>query len=153
MKAILNKIGIASLAIVTLSLVIPTSTNASKLYKWVDDKGNISYQDQPPPKNARILSEKETKAKDPVGNSDLPNVVVYTVENCDLCDKLISMLRKDKVSHIVLPLADDRNAQTRILQLADSIIAPSIFIGDELVQTNTEQGLKEKLEQAGFEFE
>ncbi len=155
MKSILNKISLASAAFIALSLATIDSANAGKLYKWVDDKGNISYQDQPPPKNAKILSEKETNAKEAKStrNYNLPDVVVYTVENCDLCDKLITMLRKDKVPHIVLPLADDRDAQSRILQLADSIIAPSIFIGDELVQTNNEQSLKEKLEQAGFEFE
>lgn len=142
-----------SAALFALSLITPDSANAGKLYKWVDDKGNISYQDQPPPKNAKILSEKETDAKEPKENNDLPDVVVYTVENCDLCEKLVTMLRKDKIPHIVLPLAEDREAQSRILQLVDSIIAPSIFIGDELVQTNSEQSLKEKLEQAGFEFE
>lgn len=156
MKYTVNKILLASAAFATLVLSAPDSANAGKLYKWVDDKGNISYQDQPPPKNARILSEKETEAKEGKEgpkNRNFPDVVVYTVENCDLCDKLITMLRKDKVPHIVLPLAEDRDAQSRILQLADSIIAPSIFIGDELVQANTEQSLKEKLEQAGFEFE
>ncbi len=153
MKSILNKIAQASLTLIVLSFMSTDSARAGKLYKWVDDKGNISYQDQPPPIDAKILSEKETNAKEPEANSDLPSVVVYTVENCDLCDKLVTMLRKDKVPHIVLPLAEDRDAQTRILQLADSIIAPSIFIGEELVQTNSEQSLKEKLEQAGFEFE
>lgn len=153
MKSILNKVALTSLALLSLSLLNPNSANAGKLYKWVDDQGNISYQDRPPPKNAKILSEKETTAKEPEPNSNFPTVVVYSVEDCDLCDKLVTMLRKDKVPHIVLPLAEDRDAQTRILELADSIIAPSIFIGDKLVQTNTEQGLKEKLEEAGFEFE
>ncbi len=153
MKYLVNKIALTSAALFAFSLITADHANAGKLYKWVDEKGNISYQDQPPPKNAKILSEKETDAKEPKENNDLPDVVVYTVENCDLCDKLVTMLRKDKVPHIVLPLAEDRDAQSRILQLADSIIAPSIFIGDELVQTNSEQSLREKLEQAGFEFE
>ena len=149
----MNKISLASVVLVALTLATADSAIAGKLYKWVDDKGNISYQDQPPPKNAKILSEKETTAKEPEANIGFPDVVVYSVEDCNLCDKLITMLRKDKVPHIVLPLAEDRDAQTRILELADSIIAPSIFIGDELVQVNTEQGLKERLEQAGFKFE
>jgi len=152
MKSILNKVALTSLALLSLSLLNPNSANAGKLYKWVDDQGNISYQDRPPPKNAKILSEKETKAKETEANTDLPEVIVYTVDNCDLCDTLITMLRREKIPHIALPLAEDREAQSRILQLADSIIAPSIFIGDELVQTNSEQSLKEKLEEAGFEF-
>jgi len=146
----------ASLVLIGCNLLTANVALAGKLYKWVDDKGNLSYQDQPPPKNAKILSEKETSQKEgkektkPVAN--LPNVHVYTVEDCDLCDSIVTMLVKNKVPHIVLPLADDRNAQNRILELADSIIAPSIFIGDELIQTKSRQELRNKLEQTGFEL-
>ena len=136
--------------------------NASKLYKWVDKNGNISYQDQPPPENARILSEKvidedeakKDSAKTPKqSGKNLPKVTVYTVDNCELCDQLISILRIEKVPHIVLPLADDRDVQSKILAKTGKIITPSIFVGSNLIQGGTEEGLKEKLRAAGFNIE
>ena len=146
--------------VVAFTLILFGSSNAvaGKLYKWVDDNGIISYQDQPPPESATILSEKEfnlkssdrSNSKNSNSSDDLPKVVVYIVDNCNLCDELISVLRASKVAHITLPLASDREAQNKILQKTGKIIAPSIFIGDDLVQGGTEENLKEKLSNAGF---
>lgn len=32
--------------------------HATKLYKWVDEQGNVTYQDRPPPANASEVEEK-----------------------------------------------------------------------------------------------
>jgi len=129
---------------------------AGKLYKWVDANGNISYQDQPPPKNGKILSEKEvaTSGDEPVQDSDgLPQVTVYSVDDCELCDRLVSVLRANKVPHIELPLEDDRGAQAKILEKASSIIAPTIFIGEDIIQGGNEENLRAELRSAGFDVE
>ncbi len=34
-------------------------THAVKLYKWVDERGNVTYQDRPPPANASEVEEKD----------------------------------------------------------------------------------------------
>jgi len=34
-------------------------THAVKLYKWVDEQGNVTYQDRPPPANASAVEEKD----------------------------------------------------------------------------------------------
>lgn len=135
--------------------IAASNAHAGKLYKWVDANGNISYQDQPPPQGGKILSEKEVGSKtDDTQESDtgLPEVIVYSVNECELCDRLVSVLRQNKIPHIELPLEDDREAQKKILAKANSIIAPTIFIGDNIVQGGSEDGLKEKLRSAGFEI-
>lgn len=33
-------------------------THAVKMYKWVDEQGNVTYQDRPPPANASKVEEK-----------------------------------------------------------------------------------------------
>jgi len=52
--------GVAALAFVT-GLALITSPASARWYKWVDENGNISYQDQPPPSNfedsSQVLSE------------------------------------------------------------------------------------------------
>jgi glutaredoxin len=64
----------------------------------------------------------------------------------------VRVLKENKISHIELPLEDDREAQRKILQKVDSIIAPTIFIGDDIVQGGSEEGLREQLRSAGFEI-
>ncbi|MFT6408042.1 MAG: glutaredoxin [Arenicella sp.] len=146
---------ILKILLVSVMTLAACNAHAGKLYKWVDTKGNISYQDQPPPKSGKILSEKEVGSK--VGSAEekksgLPEIRVYSVNNCTLCERLVRVLKENKISHIELPLEDDREAQRKILQKVDSIIAPTIFIGEEIVQGGSEEGLREQLRLAGFEI-
>ena len=150
MKVIILKTFLISLLTLAVS-----NANAAKLYKWVDANGNISYQDQPPPKNAKILSEKEVVEsgdKQPYKNPNLPKIVVYSVDDCELCDRLVTVLRVNEIPHVELPLEDDREAQSKILNKASSIIAPTIFIGEDIIQGGNEEKFREELRSAGFEI-
>ena len=52
--------GAAAIAVLTGLALIATPANA-RWYKWVDEDGNISYQDRPPPssfeQSTQVLSE------------------------------------------------------------------------------------------------
>lgn len=140
--------------LMALMVLAASNTHAAKLYKWVDSNGAISYQDRPPPKNAKILSEQTVKSSvsdDINKNPILPKVLIYTVTDCEACEKMISMLNQSKVPHIQLPLEDDRKAQKRILQNASSIVVPTLFIDDELIQGRTPDQVRKMLKSAGFE--
>ncbi len=145
---------ILKILVVSLIAIFSSNSYAAKLYKWVDANGNISYQDQPPPTNGTLLSEKEVASNaDPVDEDVLPEIVVYTVAECELCLRLVTVLKQNKVPHIELPLEDDRGAQNRILEKASSIIAPTIFIGEDILQGGNEENLLAELRSAGFEIE
>lgn len=148
------KLTILQIFLIALITMSGSSANAAKLYKWVDSNGTISYQDRPPPKNAKILSEKTVKSSvsdDANKNTSLPKILVYTVDDCEACETMISMFNESKVPHIRLPLKDDRKAQERILQQFSSIIVPTIFIDDEIIQGRTPDQVREMLKSAGFE--
>jgi hypothetical protein len=75
---------------------------AAKLYKWVDERGNISYQDRPPPEGAGRVEEK-TLREGRGGNSGSPEaaeaaakspVTLYMVPKCSPCDAARAYLRK-----------------------------------------------------------
>jgi len=99
--------------VVAFALMLSFCSNsyAGKMYKWVDKNGVVSYQDQPPPKNAKVLSEKTVGPNlntEEGEGSGLPKVVVYTVENCESCDQVIALMMKAAVPHIELPLQSER---------------------------------------------
>ena len=139
-----------------IAAVASSQAHSAKLYKWVDTDGKISYQDQPPPKRGKILSEQEVASQNEVEDESagaLPDIVIYTVDDCELCDRLVFVLTQNKIPYIELPLEDDRQAQSKILEKASSIIVPTIFIGDDVIQGGNEDNLKQELLSAGFEIE
>lgn len=133
--------------------------NAGKLYKWVDAKGNVSYQDKAPPTGSKILSEQEIKStaairseKQISQNTALPEITIYTIENCDTCELFITLMRKNRVPHIELSLKNDREAQSKILSKVGSLKIPSVLIGDDVFQKNTVDDFSARLIEAGYDI-
>ena len=146
------------LPIVLISMLAISTHSAAftaKLYKWVDEDGNISYQDSPPPENAKILSEKSTTLPDapPVRNSNQPPVLVYTVPNCSSCDSLLARLRELNVPVEEHNLNDNRQVQQQILQQSSSLVAPSVFIKQQFHADFTADNMETILRSAGYELE
>ncbi|RBP53443.1 glutaredoxin family protein [Arenicella xantha] len=136
-----------------LSAAVSTTADAQKLYKWVDAQGNISYQDSPPPENAKLLDEKQVgrtggSEADAPANGD--PIKVYTVANCALCAQSVLLMIKMGVPHVELPLNEDRAAQSLILEKTSSLIAPTIMIGETILQAPSDDELSEAITAAGY---
>ena len=50
-------LGYLLVAIIVLGAT-PLAVHAVKLYKWVDEAGNVTYQDKPPPPGTDVVKEK-----------------------------------------------------------------------------------------------
>ncbi|NND82152.1 MAG: DUF4124 domain-containing protein [Gammaproteobacteria bacterium] len=129
------------------------SALAAKLYKWTDADGNVSYQDQPPPDNVEsevIANQVSGGASTPANSGSRSPVVIYTVANCSSCAALLAKMRELKVPAEERSL-QDREVQARILALTDSLKAPTMFIGEEMVQTLTDSNIIKLLGAAGYD--
>lgn len=140
------------------TLLMVNNAWAAKLYKWVDEDGNISYQAERPPSNATVLEETELKTSRPSASSsavaaasERNPVVVYTVANCDNCEILLLRLKQLGVPASEQSLLDE-NVQARILGLSGKLAAPTLFIGDRLVESITQENLIEELDAAGYQI-
>ena len=136
-----------------------------KLYKWVDEDGKISYQDTPPPNEAKVLDSdvlkdlKTTEApvrelrrasdEDPLLDGSQP-VMVYTAENCKPCQSVILFLTQKEVPFIERDIRDDRRARERLAKLSKQISVPSLFIGTRIVQGHSKPEITAALKQAGY---
>lgn len=130
-----------------------SQAQATKLYKWVDSKGNISYQDSPPPKDATILEEREIEA--PVEPSTLIEgipIVVYTVPECQRCVEVLTWLTARGLPTQELSLQDDRDAQAQILNLNNGLTAPTLFIDEQFIFDTSEESMLTAIEEAGYTF-
>lgn len=144
-------------SILTMLLLLFTALSfshtvfATKLYKWVDQNGNISYQDTPPPDNAKVLEESSfkrgTTSEEPASEST--PVTVYTVENCDACEMLLLRLQQLDIPHEVESLLN-KDVQAEIMSVHDALTAPTLKIGDRYVVDLTDEGILNNLQEAGF---
>lgn len=135
-------------------LSLSNTSFANQLYKWVDENGNISYQDQPPPEDVAVSQEiLKSKSSSSITKPNAPQhnnpVVVYTVDNCDSCEIILLRLKQLGIPNQEQSLLDP-DVQTRILSLSGSLSAPTIFIGDKLLNNTSEQNLKTELKAAGY---
>lgn len=155
----MNKAYLITFLLAMTCLVVVSNSHAAKLYKWVDANGVISYQDKPPPANAKVLSETVVKdnpvqstSTPPTTNETLDPVQVYTVEECELCLTLLTQLEQWGIPTQEKPLQDDREIQRKILATSDSISAPAIFIGDKILTNINKTMLVQALEAAGYQL-
>ena len=146
----LKSLSLMATALIAISVI--QFSAAQKLYKWVDEDGNVSYQDSPPPDNAKLLKESELEKSQPAAgtpsNSAQP-VVVYTVENCDACEVLLLRLRQLEVPFTQQSLLN-KDIQAEILAVSDAITAPTLKIGSEFINDLGDSNLIQKLRQAGL---
>lgn len=142
-----------------------TPTSQGPLYKWVDEYGDISYQDSPPPKNVNILNSDLLKDKNvekrevrEVRRADEPAplldgstpVMVYTAGNCKPCQSVVLFLTQKQVPFVERDIRTDRKARERLSNLSKQISVPSLFIGERIIQGHSKPMITRALEEAGY---
>lgn len=143
------------LLMIIVATIISQTSQAARLYKWVDKDGNISYQDQPPPNQAKLLQEKDLQQNSGnsslSANNDKAPVLVYLVENCEQCDHIVRFLQSNNVPHQTVSMID-RDIQQRLLDSTGSLLAPTIQINDQYITDSKEDNLERALNSAGYEL-
>lgn len=81
-------------------------TAQAQVYKWVDDKGNVTYSDAPPPKSAVKVEAKSFSSSDQ-SSVTLPfelaqavknmPITFYSSSNCAACDDARSFLKQNGI--------------------------------------------------------
>lgn len=137
---------------------ISSSALANTLYKWVDEDGNITYQDQPPPEDSEVLEEKylenTPQASQNQGNSqgtsNTNTVIVYTANDCPVCKFILFQLDDYKVPYREENLNDNRVAQNNLLEKSGSLSIPTVLIGDTYLTRFSGKALEDALRNAGY---
>ena len=158
---------ILSICLLLITIANADSAFATKLYKWVDKDGNISYQDTPPPEGSQVIKEEEITSPSPTNaeptstDADQTSestivfrqqpVVVYTVPNCPACELLLEKLQGWDIPASQQSL-QNRDVQARILASSDSLSAPTLFIGESLIADHSDQSLSAELQKAGYQI-
>ncbi len=147
-----------SLVTLTISGVLTTTFSAS-LYKWVDQYGNVTYQDTPPPDNvefeeSELPDQTRTSAntvEELMEEAAVANPVsLYTVPGCDGCDLVRLFLERNSVPFAEINVRNNIPGQGELEKKTGSLEVPTLVIGDKILGGYSQSLIKTSLIDAGF---
>ena len=144
---------------VTVSVAWVGISNAASLYKWVDENGNVTYQDTPPPNNVEFeetqytepgeaSSEEEVVAMEEAAR--LNPVSLYTVPSCEVCDLVRLYLEKNQVPFAEKNVQSSISLQNELEDKSGSLTVPTLVIGDLTLDGYSRSAITNALKQKGF---
>jgi len=151
---------ISFLAGISLAIMMPASSFAVTLYKWIDDEGNVSYQDTPPPAGRdfeqKSFSREGTRTGDTNTEIALSRaareypVKVYIAKNCESCDRVVEILESNSVPYESVEVDTDADAQRKLIELVGSMRVPALIIGDKLIDDINRTTIEDTLTRSGY---
>ncbi len=118
-----------------IALMLFSYEVSSEIYKWVDDKGNTHFTDNPP-KNTQVeevklkintyTSVKITPLLERLGKKG--KVVMYTTTRCGYCKKAKAHFVKNKIPHVTYDVEKSRIGKRDYKALRGSSV-PIIIVG------------------------
>jgi len=144
-------------ALVVLGLGLQ-GANAAKLYKWVDEYGNVTYRDTPPTKEGTRYEEKDISGgRAAEGASDAMNaaaeaapVVIYRTPSCSPCDSAAAYLNSRGVPFTEKDVEGNGELQQELKAKAGQISVPTIMIGEKVMKGYMQSLLEGELDAAGY---
>lgn len=126
---------------------------ATKLYRIVDEDGNVSYQDREPESGTAKVEQREVRD----GGSTLHDasaatgpVTLYVVPECVTCDYVRGLLEQREVPFKTVDVGTDAAAQESLKKRAGDLSVPVLLIGNRVVKGYVEPILRAELDKAGF---
>ena len=129
------------------------------MYKWVDEAGNVTYQDQPPPgqeeSTAVFAEDAEVSAEIAAGKaqraekSSVP-VILYSVPVCDACDLVRNLLERNGVPFTEKDAGNDISVQKELMDLAGQLSVPLLSVGEDVVDGYSSTAIESRLAAAGY---
>jgi glutaredoxin len=144
--------------VLVLAVAGLSAAQATPLYKWVDSQGRVSYHDRPPPEDSGYRVEQKNLGSGGVSGADealeqaVKNfpVVLYSVPVCGTCDLARLYLEKRKVPFTEKNLENNPALQQELKKKSGSLSAPTITIGEKVMNGYLESLLGGELDAAGY---
>lgn len=123
-----------------------------KLYKWVDENGNVTYQDTPPPGSGGEVETIVDPSVNTEAGVEMPDVDVtfYAIEVCDACDLVRRLLQERGIPFQEKNAEGSQEVQTELREVAGALSVPVVQIGDQVLRGYNRDLLLNELEEAGF---
>lgn len=139
-------------------LVCATLAAGEELYRWVDEKGQVTYSDLPPPPNVSDAQQK--RFNDKAGTQQLPYalqvatrnfpVTLYVSDCGNACDQAAKLLQKRGVPYTQKNAKDPVVADELTRLTGGKILVPLLSVGTNVVKGFEEGTWHSALDVAGY---
>ena len=146
-----------------LSTTFTAQVCAQSLYKWVDENGNVTYQDSPPPSDVdyeeQVYIDPEAPPVKEGDEQDVPNiddiaeanpVSFYSVPDCDACDLIRLLLDNNGIPYAEKDIQNNISMQQELQQRSGKLQAPTVIIGDKVIDGYSKSALTDALLDKGY---
>ncbi len=133
--------------------------HGAKLYKWVDENGNVSYQDSPPPNGADYTEAALDVDGSDAGDADsgalrelarsVP-VTLYATSRCDGCDLIRIYLERRGIPFEERDVENDMESQEALATLLGRLEVPTVTVGERYINGYNKPMLESELTAAGY---
>ena len=129
---------------------------ATKLYKWVDEYGNVTYKDTPPTDENIKYKEKDINGGTASGGSAADDaaekypVVMYSTPSCSACNSARAYLQSRGIPFEDKNVEGNGELQQELKKKAGEISVPTILIGSKVMRGYVQSLLEGELDAAGY---
>ena len=135
---------------------------AGSLYKWVDEDGNVIYQDTPPPSNVDFeeqeISEPESRLQEEIlgeiyAASDENPISFYSLSDCDACDLVRLYLENNSIPFAEKDVKDNVTLQDELQGLTGALRVPTLAVGEAVIDGYSKSAIRQTLIDKGYPLE
>jgi glutaredoxin len=142
--------------VVMVLLVGAQPALATKLYKWVDEYGNVTYKDTPPTDDNINYKEENISGGTATGGSAADEaaekfpVVLYSTPSCSACNSARAYLQSRGIPFEDKNVEGNGKLQQELKKKAGEISVPTILIGTKVMRGYVQTLLAGELDSAGY---
>lgn len=138
---------------IPLLLLTAGATDASKLYRWVDENGRVTFQDRPPPTGIVSFDEKALTTPQAAATPEQANpatVVVYRIDDCEPCDAMEQYLTEKGLRIERRDPDKDAEVAKEMVESFGKAEVPVAVVGTDVVRGHNVPWLEATLIKAGY---
>ena len=145
------------LIVMTSCLALMLPAQAERVFKTVDEQGNVTYQSRPSYDGETMEERDISGGYDPSEEAialdraiQFSPVTVYAIKKCQPCDQAKAQLAKRKIPFTEKDPTSDNALYKEFQELGGANVVPVIKVGDTVVSEYTAKALDEALDGAGY---
>lgn len=146
------------LLVLLLSVSVALPASAERLFKTVDEDGNVTYQSFPPSDGSGTSEQRDIYGgEDP--EDDFINrdraalnypVTLYAIANCKPCDNARTQLTEREIPFDEKDPTSSPELYKTFKELVNGTSVPALSVGTNVISHYTKDNLKQALDTAGY---